>query len=219
MPKYISCGFYGEGNSDEYFFQSFLDRLLDRLVPTLDHTVVVHRRRDLEGDSAESYFLSAASQAKDADFLIYHLDADGPNLARAYAERFMPYYDAVRQRPANQYNHQIVPMIPVRNLEAWLMADFGAFQQSTGIGAHFQGADLGFPEEAPQVESISDPKATLGKALRVVSPKRRAAVPIKDLFERMAQYIDFARLEQVPAYQEFLIRLKATLTDLHYLNG
>lgn len=218
MPQQITCCFYGEGNSDAAFFAPLLEKILSNLVPYYDTTVEVYKRQEMEADTAKGRFLEISQKTAHAGILIYHLDADAPSAEPAFSERFEPYLADAKKRPATEYNHDIVPIIPVRNLEAWIFADFEALQSATTTRHGCNATELGFPEYPRMVEAITDPRSNLKKVLQSLYGRRKAP-DIEGIFPIVALALNLSRLEQVPAYLEFLTRLKATLTDLHYLNG
>ncbi|KUO78285.1 MAG: hypothetical protein APF81_25390 [Desulfosporosinus sp. BRH_c37] len=50
----------------------------------------------------------------------------------------------------------LIPVIPIKNIEAWFLCDVEAFQRI--VGTRLNSETLGFVKRCHQVESIPDPK-------------------------------------------------------------
>lgn len=109
----------------------------------------------------------------------------------------------------------MVSVIPVRMVEAWMLADPQALAIALGTGV--EPKKLGLPDQPQRVESIRDPKATLEAVIaktcqgrsnqRHVSPGAYYAV--------LGETISLERLDRVPAYAAFRQELEGTLSRLH----
>lgn len=88
---------------------------------------------------------------------------------RRLPERFQPGYTMV-QRSKEQVCKHLLPVIPVRMLEAWMLVDHEALRNllKTRVSAR----DLGLPEKAKQVETYQDPKGTLRQIVRKAYPNQ-----------------------------------------------
>lgn len=214
----LSFGFCGEGAAEYEFLMPVIERILQELLPQSYIRAFDFSSKTEENDSEQQIerMIRVAQQADGLDILIFHLDADAPDTSRAYQQRFRPGYDEV-QRIANHVNKEVIPIIPVRMTEAWLLVDFPAFCDV--IGTKEKAGVLGFPKHPDQVESIQDPKMTFRTAIdqAVRRRKNRKRIPEDEVFRPLAQKIDLGLLEQVPAYREFLEKLKGTLNRLHFL--
>lgn len=98
----------------------------------------------------------------------------------------------------------VVGLVPVKETEAWLLAD-----RHTWAG--IRGANLdALPARPKDVEGIPDPK----QALKDVIPRRGDAA---DYAKRIGQTIDLDTLAQVPAYKDWVTRTNTVLKGLGYL--
>src|SRR5262249_20955385 len=150
--------------------------------------------------------LAAARQTSGYHGLIIHLDADYPSPQRALRERFQPGYDRVRQayEARERVCEQLIPLIPVQMIEAWMLADPEALRME--IGTKISPEALRLPVRANQVESNPDPKQTLRHVLQLSladRPQRRRRIPVNSIYEPLARQISLERLAAVPAYQQF----------------
>jgi hypothetical protein len=206
--------FYGEGATDNAFIATITTRTLSRMLPTVDilePTIL----KDIHAETQIEKLVSAAKQANGYNLLIVHLDADAPNTAKAHTERFMPGLTAIKALEKNRACEAVVPVIPVRNSESWMLVDFQAFQEV--VGTHKSATELGFVAHPHQAESISDPKEVFNSALRDARPTRRR-INISDVYLPLAQRIRLELLDKIPAYQRFLEELQQTLRAANYLH-
>src|ERR1700722_8552196 len=111
--------------------------------------------------------------------------------------------DHLRKQLLVPADSRLIGLVPVRETEAWMLADLDALRARGG------GVDVsGLPTSPGGVEQLPDPKATLSKALG-----RRAS---NDVFEFLGLNVSLARLAQVPAYQLFLQDLTTALKELNF---
>lgn len=215
--KQLLFGFYGEGIRDYGFLMPLMKRVLERLLPHVDILDPV----DLpisESDLSQIEKMHKVAQAADGfNLVLFGLDADAPNTDKAYKERFEPGYTALLEIDEG-VNYDIVPIIPVRMTDAWIIIDFAAFRAV--VGTKLDAQTLGFPNKPHEVESIQSPKTVFENAIETARPgrKNRPKINPADVYRPIAQRLDLNLLEKVPAYQEFEERLIAKLTELHFLD-
>ena len=125
--------------------------------------------------------------------ILVHRDAETESLDERLAE-----FEGISR-------DEVVPVIPVRMSEAWLLIDGHAIARAAGA----PGAQVVLPQLA-DLESIADPKRVLSELLYEAagSPTgRRAKQFHRDRVSRqvsVARHIsDFSPLEQLPAFQRF----------------
>ncbi len=123
--------------------------------------------------------------------LFVHRDADRDGHAARVEE--------VRRAAAPHEPHPIIPVVPVRMLEAWLLCDEQALRRASGNPNGRQPLSLPSPS---QIEDIADPKGVLHDRLRVasgLSGRRRRTLRVSA--ERVALLAaDFTVLRQLPAF-------------------
>ena len=103
-------------------------------------------------------------------------------------------------------NPPVIPLVPVRETEAWLLAD-------RAVWAGLRGSDTsGLPARPRDVEKIGDPKPVLD----VVRPRggRRLRA---DYFDYIGQNVDLDVLAQIPAYADWVGETEEALKGLGYL--
>jgi len=145
-----------------------------------------------------------------SDLIFIHHDADSPtHVARSRDVRVA--VSNAQQRTLGL--PPMVPVVPVRETEAWLLIDETAIRQAArnprGRGS------LGLPP-VHEIESCRDPKATLRQALRLASGlSRRRWNSIDGIRPRTVADLsgDFTPLRQLPAFQAFETDVRRVIAE------
>jgi hypothetical protein len=139
--KSINFGFYGEGIRDYGFTFPIAQRTVQEiLLPHIDvqsHPIEIKKT----GLRQEEIIQAVARRAHGMWFVVFHLDADSSDDEEALRERFQPGLTSLQSY--QDCNKHIVPVIPVRMTEAWMLADFQSFLDV--VGTHLPASELGFP--------------------------------------------------------------------------
>jgi hypothetical protein len=203
----LAVGFYGEGPREYGFLLPIVERSLQELLPHVDILMIPLDYVDVLGLDQVDKIVRVAEETYGYGLVVFHLDADAPDTEKAYLERFEPGYDEIHHSAANSnLNTDLVPVIPVRMTDAWMLVDFEAFREV--VGTKLNAGELGFKERPHQVESIQSPKAVFADAVRRARPRRRRAIRLDSVYRPLALRISLDKLRQVPAYQVFLDRLR-----------
>lgn len=216
--KALVFGFYAEGPTGYAFLQPLIERILQNLLPDADIlplSIMTHAATQIEKLQA------VACQASGYHLVVFHLDADNRDAQKALEERFQPGYDSLQTLEAcadgQPPNTHIVPVIPIRMTEAWLLADFESFRAV--VGTPLQAKDLGFATHPHLVEGIPDPKAVFKKGLQDAVQRRGRRKPLdpSDVYGPLAARLNLELLAKIPAYEQFIERLSVELTNLGYI--
>lgn len=194
--RFLTATLFCEGREDSRFLEHVLQRQLDRF--GLDDPgfemgeVFTQRRRTVEDSGRVAEALLVAS--RDFDVVFVHHDRNERGKVEALRKRID---DAL---PAET---RLIGVVPVRETEAWPLADAAAFPRA--------GGDVGalVPPRPKDVEAVSDPKQLLEKALGRRYDERVA--------EWIGERIDLSRLAEVPAYCVLLHDLTTALKELRFL--
>jgi len=219
--KTISLALFAEGPTDNRFLPIIIQRTVERIlvanrcpdIGVLEPTPIPK----VNGSTDMEKIFQAAKAAHGAHILFVHLDADSRTIEKAREERFNPGLTRIMESD-EKLCKDLVPIIPVKNLEAWLICDYAAFCRSVGIRASVE--ELGLPSLPRLVESLPDPKHTYREALRKahLSRSRRSRYDPGEYYGLLAQNIDLDILLQVPSFSIFFEELTKTLRKLRLID-
>ncbi len=216
---------FAEGNTDYRFLNGLIQRTASRIlqrhsmasvdVPELQN---IHPGTGLSGTER---ILRAARTAYGYHLLLLHADSDARSRDDALSERIEPGMRRALNASNSGSNlcESMVPVIPVRMTESWMLADPETLINV--IGTRKTVRDLMLPDNPSGVERIADPKGKLRAVLKVLldgrAHRRRRDVNVGNLYEPLARSISIDRLERVPAFRSFQMELTASLQALHFI--
>jgi hypothetical protein len=160
---YLGLALYAEGPTDYYFLCPLLRRLCEDIcaqeanqsvevtdVLPLDHPVT-------SGEASREIRIRDAARLAGGAWRIIFVHADGSgDPGRMREQLAQPALDLLRQE--FQGKGLGVAVIPVRETEAWAIADGDALRRV--FGTTIIDKDMGLPRTAKALESDADPKAT-----------------------------------------------------------
>lgn len=214
----LSLALYCEGNTDRDFLptiiqrtaQDILNKQARRYVEVLNIDVVAGINKQKDGQD----ILEAAMQMYGYHALVVHKDADNRTYKETREQGFEPGYLLAKKNRHIACEH-LIPIIPVREVEAWMLADHEVLRKVLELQERLQ--NLGLPRRAALVEADPDPKITFNKVVARASKDRRLKINRASLYTALAEEIRLERLGQIPAYQNFLEELSNLLIELHFI--
>lgn len=219
--RQLILALYAEGRTDERFLPVIIQRAADQIlrqytIAPVEVLEPLSLEAGSEADDRAECILSVARQAHGYHALIIHADADAPANGDALQYRYEPGRQLV-EASEDDVCGDLLPIIPIRMTEAWMMADFDAFQDVVGTG--LSADDLGFPNRPHQVETIQDPKHELNIALsRIFSGRRRRRkAHLGQYYEPLARHVRLDELKRVPAFRQFTRDLIDALKNLQFI--
>jgi hypothetical protein len=219
----VTPALYAEGSTDQRFLPPLIRRVIEDLLIHRGRGGVVPDIEDAQWielnprprNQAER-IVRAAYQAARFDLLIIHADADQRRWEQARIHKFDPGYQQVQRakQAGEPICSNVIPLIPVQAIEAWLLADLDTLRSITHISVPVE--DLGLPLHTRQVESIAKPKDRLKAALdKAWGPQTRRRQPAMDsIYRPLGEQINLARLAAVPSYQQFVEDVTSALSIL-----
>jgi hypothetical protein len=193
--RYLTVSLFAEGLSDLLFLGAVLDRELRRLAYEGDGFAFdgVVREEVSTVTAAERLDDAVAESCRTYDLVLVHQD-------RNEASKI----DALRGRLACVTEHvsHVLGVVPVRETEAWMLADRAAF-------AHVRGSDFEVcGVSGRELEKLPDPKAVLRTVCGFAD---------HELFRQLGELVALERLAEVPAYRSFKLDLTNALKELNFL--
>ena len=216
----VTFGLYAEGRTDERFLPILIRRASENVLIQYDRSnieaiepILIKVQYDSYPDRADR-IRAAAQEACGYHALIIHADADDLDYQQAYNERFKPGLERVRVE--QNVCRELIPIIPVRMIEAWMLADIEALEKVLDTAINPRSLQL---KKTHQVEKYQDPKSTLESIIQSVFPnKQKQWSRIKGLlYAELAPLIRLSCLKQVPAYKEFEQELSRVLKILNLI--
>lgn len=223
----VTIALYAEGSTDNRFLPVIIQRTCIAILiryerfntdVLLPQGIYVDKTR--VDSKLDHCILDAARQAYGYHLLIVHADGDSGDYQQARNERFEPGYVLVQQNQ-DTVCKILIPIIPIRMIEAWLLADQEALKEVLHISSAIHELhNFGIPEKTKEVERYRDPKNILLQIIRKIYPRlpeRRHKQILANLYEELAPIISIERLLQVPSYQQFIKDLEAAFQMLNLI--
>lgn len=208
---YLCAGLYAEGPSDYAFLQPFLDRLLEdiaaslypasyEVAPTVGIDAFAH------GLNRESRIAAAiAENYERCNLFVIHSDGASDH-ELAQRQKIDPGIEAARSAlPGDQL--VAVPCVPVREIEAWLLADADAFRPL------LTAATLVTLPANPERET--DPKAALDEVLAAGGFRGKSGAAHGLLGER----VRVSALRRLRAFKRFDSALHTAIQSIAGFQG
>lgn len=216
MKLFLS--YSGEGPTDNRFIPVIVERLIiayysERAITVEFSWIVVPK----EGSSHDN-ILKACEEGKEYNLILFHRDSGSNSWKEAYENHFLSAVTAINADKKGKYNKNLVPVIPVTEIEAWMLCNKEVFKQKLDSTLSDQKLELTY--RAKNIESIGDPKSKIERAIllhnRTLTPKQRKyAVKISDLYDAIAAETPIADLERLDAFQRFRKRLFEVLNVIN----
>ncbi len=210
---------YLEGPTDERFLVPLIQRGLEERIQGVEilDPLVFLESEDRGGERDREARIFEAARRSGADLFVVHADANARSPDRARVERIEPGFVRIRDGwPSDEPPPALVPLIPVRETEAWMLADRETLAEVLGVDRRRLEQiwrELGLPSTPRGVERISDPKVTLDRLLDALgSPLKRG-----DLYALLGQSLSLDSLRPLPSGDRFLRELEEALVRLGLL--
>ncbi|MFE3115999.1 hypothetical protein [Streptomyces niveus] len=197
MTRYLTVGLLAEGPEDEIFLGIVAVRQLKELAATHSERFDVsdtplRGRYSTARTEHEQICVEVMDMAEDRDLLLIHND-----------HRERNKIEKIRQDITLPSHCRMVGVIPVRETEAWLLADGPLLGSLPGaVTEHI-------PVTAREVEKSADPKASLARVL--------PGGDSREMAEFLGERVDLNRLRNLSAYQMWCAELTAALKELRFL--
>jgi hypothetical protein len=212
MPsRYLICVLICEGNSDLWFLPGLLKRGIEHLCQEHGRCAVEVEVIPVAADHQRpARIVEALAAAGRFDVLLYHHDGAPATAAEAKIEE-------VRRAVLTSRREPMVPVVPLRETEAWLIADPGALASALGLAPEVLGGRL--PKRPRDAESVADPKALLNE-ITGLGLRRTGREKLRDrrpgLFAELADRVDLGLLRQVPSFARWWTDMTDALEKLGY---
>lgn len=217
---YVRLGLFAEGPDDYHLLSPLLRRLTEQLCREEARGIV--EVEEVQGLDAPSRFrnedratriLEAAKTFWGGTCILFiHADGAGAPETKE-AEQIRPGMTLVeRELPRGA----CVAVVPVREMEAWILADGNALRDA--LGTTLGDEELTIEKRPRDVESILDPKARVRMAFQAATaPSTRRRSKPSDFHARIGERLDLKTLRQIPAFHRVEEHLRGALRKIGLL--
>lgn len=221
MTKQIFIGLATEGTTDERFLRSLIGRTFEEIALTectVDIDIFIQLIRVCKsGLSFPEYVVKSSEEGVKRGImtLAIHTDADRETYEERIQDKIIPAQQLLEQLSDEDYCKLLTPVIPVRMIEAWMLADKELLKNE--IGTRKSDHELKIDRDP---ETIANPKACIEEAIRIATsdlPNRRNKLSIADLYEIMGDKISIESLMHLDSYRKFVGEVRRTYKALNYL--
>lgn len=182
----------------------------------VDCLVSVQGRYD-KSEGFSTGVIKASKEAMEifgATTLAVHADADTLSYEERRDTNFAKLLETVKNLDSEKYCTVITPVIPVRMIEAWMLADRDLLRKE--LGTSMTNAQL---EIDGDPESFADPKQKIVEAIRKASENATHKKPvnkidISDLYQIMGKKLGLDQLERLDSFKKFEQEILTTFKNI-----
>lgn len=221
MSKQVVVGLITEGSTDLRFLESIVRRTFEHIAfeCTQDIDIFVHTLPTSKiGLSFVEYVKKAANEGMTSlgiMTLAVHTDSDRDTYEQRMNNKIIPAQNVLNNQN-DDYCKLLTPVIPIRMIEAWMLADKELLKKE--IGTDKSDNELGINRPP---ETIADPKSVIENAIRIATnhlPKRRQKLSISDLYAIIGDTISIVELERLDSYRRLQNVVRDTYKALNYMH-
>lgn len=219
----LVIGLNTEGPTDVRFLTDVIKRTFDEIafecpkdIEILDIQQII-----VEKDDFVPMIMEASKKGLEEfgiSILCVHRDADNKEIQDVMSYSFNPLFKNLKDKDESIYCKVIIPVIPVRMVEAWMLADtrlLKDFINASRMLDHELGIDR-------NPESYADPKAVIEEAIRKANAgktkRKRDIIGIAKLYEQIGKNVQLECLRQLPSFCNFEEMIRSAFRSLNYLH-
>ncbi|ANF49499.1 hypothetical protein A0O34_02545 [Chryseobacterium glaciei] len=219
--KQLYIGLISEGSTDTRFLFSVVDRTIKQLVFNFGGSIEIYIE-ELKKDSGKKFVnqiidANLAHQKENfINILLIHSDADFKDDSKVLKEKYIPLIENIKSNN-DMICKEIVPIIPIYMIEAWMLADIHLFLDE--ISTKKTKTELGINGNP---ESFTNPKNKIKEALLIINQekpkKRRKDLQINDLYQIIGQKIEIEKLLELNSFTKFYDQISDSLIKLQFIH-
>lgn len=218
----LVIGLHTEGPTDVRFLTDVIKRTFDDVAFECPNDIEILDIQCIEVAKNDFVPMIMDASRKGIDdfgisILCVHRDADNKDIDDVMLYSFSPLLKALKDKDDTKYCKEIIPVIPIRMIEAWMLADTQLFKKFIDA-QKMHDQELGI-EKNP--ETYADPKVVIEEAIRRASAgrskRRRDMIGIAELYEQIGKNVQLDSLRRLPSFCSFEEQVRAAFRRLHYL--
>jgi len=217
----LYIGLIAEGTTDYRFLEPVVEKALIKIAYDCKGQVDIDVKviDCSKGNSFTDYILNAAekgNQELGITMLIVHTDADDLSANNVYETKINPAKILLEQQSDATHCKSLIPLIPIQETEAWMLADKTIFKKS--IDTNKSDSELNINGNP---ETFNNPKERIEDAIRIgradMPKKLRNNLKITDLYSYLGQAIQIEHLTPFISYRDFENNIREELIKLNLL--
>lgn len=221
MSQIITIGYLVEGTTDVRFLGNIIKRTFEEVALHCERDIDIFQPRLIKPE-VKSPFVNMIHEASlNADdeglgILCIHCDADSDSDENVMNYKINPALHYISEQEKKN-KCSLLPIIPIRMTEAWMLADKELFKEE--INTSLSDQELNIEKKA---ERYADPKVTIESAIRIAQSaltRRRRNLTIDELYSPLGQKIDIEKLLTIPSYRKFYDRVFGLLNPCETNNN
>lgn len=222
MNKQMFVGLAAEGTTDIRFLTSIVKRTLNEVAFQESRYNIDIYVNDIDvSKSGLSFteYVANASREGVRQFgmmaLAIHTDADTNTYEERFKNKILPTQEYLNNIEDEDICKLLIPIIPVRMTEAWMLADKQLLKNE--IGTTKSDSELGINRDP---EAFSDPKEVIENAIRIAMqdyPKRRRRLNISELYSIIGDKLSTAELSRLESYRNFRAEVRNAYRAFDYI--
>lgn len=219
----LGIGLNTEGATDVRFLTDIIKRTFDDIAFECQNDIEILDIQQIAVKKQEFVPMIIEASRKGVEnygisILCVHRDADDADTKNVINYSFSPLFEEMAELDETEYCKIIIPVIPVRMMEAWMLADTQLLKGFINA-SRMQDRELGIEREP---EKYADPKAVIEDAIRKANAgktkRKRDMIGIAELYEQIGKSIDLERLRQLNSFRTFEDSIRTALRQLGYLH-
>ncbi|WP_417939392.1 DUF4276 family protein [Flavobacterium sp. RS13.1] len=222
MSNFILTGLFTEGTTDNRFLESVVKRTLEDVAfdctgdIDVDLEIIKITKTDLTFNEQILEASKVAFEKFSILLLFVHTDADDRDDDKVFRNKIIPAQEFLSNQKDNICCKKMVPIVPVRMTESWMIIDRNLLKSEIGIEE--SDAELGIHLNP---ETLNDPKALIEEIIRLskegkTKRKRNKGLDISDLYQIIGQKVELSELKKLPSYLKFRNSLIEVLKELNF---
>lgn len=221
MSRQLFVGFVAEGATDYRFLPSIIERTFaEAALEYCEQEIVIYVSEIKNVSKHGSFSDFAINVCKEALHsygsmaVVIHSDSDKCSYQERYDNKFAPVIQLISKYSDDECCQLITPLIPVRMIESWMLADTNLFKEQ--LGTKMSDAELHINANP---EQLSNPKQTIIDAIKATScerPKSLGELAIGDLYGIIGEKIELDCLKRLESYRLFYESVHQVLCALKY---
>lgn len=215
MRLYLA--FSGEGATDHRFIPILIERIIQSYFLEKEITAEFSWIYFAKNGSSHDNILRVCSDAFNQHCILFHRDSGNISWKDAYENHFASAVAVVNSDQENRYNRKLIPVIPVRETEAWMLVNKDLLKAK--IETEMSDSDLSLTYKVSRIEDVGDPKSVIETAIlknnqRLTQKQRRYTVKIAELYDLVASEVPISDLEKLDAFKRMKESLIQTLESV-----